>query len=203
MTKLTVLSVAAAVLGKAIASEDDALIELNGLGPQLVELRAAQQFQNVLSAELDNEKDPVKAAAKIRELKSSVQQSQQAAAEQKKTAIKTSVDATLEKHKNKLTVPMRELMHGQLTTELEAGTKLEETKTVKALESMKSLSIFEQHASGDTGAAGAEDDDKLEATAQELLRNEPDLVAQAKGDSYGAYMKALERADRKLKNAAR
>jgi hypothetical protein len=109
----------------------------------------------------------------------------------------------MEKHKAKLTVPLRALMAAQLTTELGAGKKLEETDTVKALESMTSLGIFTQESSGDAGAAGTEDDDKLEAMAQELLREDPILRAKAAGDHYGAYMQALEKANRQLRSAAR
>jgi phage I-like protein len=203
MKNLTVLSVAAAVLGRAITSEDEALQELSNLGPQLVELKATQQFREVLAAEFSNEKDATKIVTTIRELRAKVANAEQAAKDAKTKELKATVDATMEKHKAKLTVPLRALMATQLTSELDAGKKLEDTDTVKALESMKTLGIFTQESSGDAGAAGTDDDDKLEARAQEILREDPVLSKKAAGDHYGAYMQALARADREMRTAAR
>jgi hypothetical protein len=73
MTKLTVLSVAAALLGKAITSEDEALNELNGLGGQLTELKTLREHREVIAAEFGGEKDPAKQVVKIRELRAQVQ----------------------------------------------------------------------------------------------------------------------------------
>jgi hypothetical protein len=195
--------VAAAVLGRAITSEDEALQELSNLGPQLVELKATQQFREVLAAEFSNEKDATKIVTTIRELRAKVANAEQAAKDAKTKELKATVDATMEKHKAKLTVPLRALMATQLTSELDAGKKLEDTDTVKALESMKTLGIFTQESSGDAGAAGTDDDDKLEARAQEILREDPVLSKKAAGDHYGAYMQALARADREMRTAAR
>jgi phage I-like protein len=166
-------------------------------------LRALVPFRDVVAAEFSNEKDPAKIVGTIRELRASVAAAELAAKDAKTKELKATVDATMEKHKAKLTAPLRALMAAQLTTELGAGKKLEETDTVKALESMKSLGIFTQESSGDAGAAGTEDDEKLEAMAQELLREDPILRAKAAGDHYGAYMQALEKANRQLRSAAR
>jgi biotin carboxyl carrier protein len=197
------IALVAALRGKPVATEDEAATELEAHRTELTELRALVPFRDVVAAEFSNEKDPAKIVTTIRELRSQVAAAETAAKDAKKKELTAVVTTTIEKYKNKLTAPLRELMTAQLTTELEAGTKVEETKTVKALESMKTLGIFTQDSSGDAGAAGTDDDDKLEARAQELLRDDPVLSKQAGGDHYGAYMKALERANRELRAAAR
>jgi hypothetical protein len=197
------LSLVAALRSKSVATEDEAIAELTAHQTEMTELRALVPFRDVVAAEFSNEKDPAKIVGTIRELRASVAAAELAAKDAKTKELKATVDATMEKHKAKLTAPLRALMAAQLTTELGAGKKLEETDTVKALESMKSLGIFTQESSGDAGAAGTEDDEKLEAMAQELLREDPILRAKAAGDHYGAYMQALEKANRQLRSAAR
>lgn len=197
------LSLVAALRSKSVATEDEAITELTAHQTEIVELRGLVPFRDVVAAEFSNEKDPAKIVSTIRELRAKVANAEQAAKDAKTKELKATVDATMEKHKAKLTVPLRALMATQLTTELDAGKKLEDTDTVKALESMKTLGIFQQQSSGDAGAAGTDDDDKLEARAQEILRDDPALSKQAGGDHYGAYMKALERADREMRTAAR
>jgi hypothetical protein len=197
------IALVAAVRGKPVSTEDEAIAELTAHRDEITELRTLVPFRDVVAAEFSNEKDPAKIVTAIRELRSTVASAEQVAKDAKAKELKAIVDATMEKHKAKLTVPLRALMATQLTTELTAGAKLEDTQTVKALESMKTLGIFTQESSGDAGAAGTEDDDKLEARAQEILRDDPVLSRQAGGDHYGAYMKALERADRELRTAAR
>jgi hypothetical protein len=146
-----------------VATEDEAIAELTAHQTEMTELRALVPFRDVVAAEFSNEKDPAKIVGTIRELRASVAAAELAAKDAKTKELKATVDATMEKHKAKLTAPLRALMAAQLTTELGAGKKLEETDTVKALESMKSLGIFTQESSGDAGAAGTEDDEKLEA----------------------------------------
>jgi hypothetical protein len=194
--KVTMLSSVAAMLGKAVSNEDEAIAELTTFTAQT---RTAREFAAVVGAEL-GEPDPVKAATAIRELKAQVKTATDAAAEQKKTAVKTAVEATMEKHKTKLTVPLRELFSSQLATELEAGVKLEETKTVKALESMKSLSLFEQSAAPDVGGAAANDDDKIEALAQQLLESNSRFKQLAATNRFEAYKEALIEAERQFRS---
>jgi hypothetical protein len=198
-TKL--LSVVAAVSGKPVATDDDAITQLESFRTEVTEIRALVPFRDVISAEFSNEKDATKIVGTIRELRSQVAAAQQAAKDAKTKELKATVDATMEKHKNKLTVPLRALMADQLTAELEAGAKVDDTKTVKALESMKALSIFSQTAEADVGGAGAGDDVKIATRADELLEKDPSLKALSAKDWPEAYRRATARAHRELSAA--
>jgi hypothetical protein len=189
------------VLGKAITSEDDALTELSALGPQLAELRTLREYSAVVTAELDGEKDAAKAAVKIRELKAAVKTATDAANEQKKVSIKTQVDATMKQYEKGLTVPLKEMLSGNLQAELEAGTELEKTKTIATLKSLKPLGIFEQSAAGDAGGAGKDDDAKIAARAEELLEKDASLKSLASRDWSEAYKRATAQAARELKTS--
>lgn len=197
--KITMLSAVAAMLAKPVATEEDAITELAALTPQVTSMR---EYRNVVAAELE-ETDPVKAVAKIRELKSAVATATAAAAEQKKVAIKTVVETTMTKHEKKLTVPLKELMAANLATELEAGVKLEDTKTVKALETLKEFGQFTQSAGGDIGGANADDDVKLDARARELQESDPAIKALTMRDPHEGYKAALFKADRELRAATK
>jgi phage I-like protein len=197
------ISLVAALRSKSVATEDEAITELTALQADLQRATANTTFRESIVAEFGNEADASKIIGTVRELRAKVASAEQAAKEAKAKELKASVDAALDRHKNKLTVLDRDIYAEKLTAELESGVKLEDTKVVKALEAKKELSIFTQSSSGDAGAAGTDDDDKLEALAQQLLREDPVLLNKAKGDHYGAYMQALEKANRQLRTAAR
>jgi nitrogen regulatory protein PII-like uncharacterized protein len=187
-----------------VATEDEAIVELTAHQSELIEFRALVPFRDVISAEFSNEKDPAKIVTTIRDLRAKVASAETAAKEAKTKELKATVDATMEKHKAKLTVPLRALMATQLTSELEAGTKLEETQTVKALESLKTLGIFEQNAASDVGGAGTDDDVKIDARATELLDTDPRLKAlAARSGRHEAYKEAVVQAGRELLTVSR
>lgn len=196
------LSLVAALRSKSVATEDEAITELATHQSEIVELRALIPFRDVIAAEFSNEKDPAKIVTTIRELRSKVASAELAAKDAKTKELKAVVDATMEKHKAKLTVPLRALMATQLTSELEAGTKIDDTQTVKALDSMKALSIFGQDSVADVGGAGAGDDVKIAARAEELLEKDPSLKALSVRDWPEAYRQATSRAHRELSSAA-
>lgn len=194
--KLTVLSVVAAILAKPVATEEDALTELQALQPEIAKLR---EFKNVVGAEVGE--DAIKAVTKIRELKTTAETAQRDAAEQKKAAIKTTVETTVKEYEKALTVPLREMMVRQLTGELESGKKLEETETLKTLKSLKPLGITERASGADDGSSSAtsEDDEKLDAKAHELMRTDPELKELRQREGFSkAFRQALVKADKQL-----
>jgi biotin carboxyl carrier protein len=193
------IALVAAVRGKPVSTEDEAIAELTAHQTEMMELRALVPFRDVIVAEFSNEKDAAKIVGTIRELRASVAAADLAAKDAKTKELKATVDATMEKHKAKLTVPLRSLMAGQLTTELAAGKKLEETDTVKALESMKTLGIFTQDAAGDIGGAATDDDVKIDVRANELLDTDPRLKAlAARSGRHEAYKEAVVQAGREI-----
>jgi phage I-like protein len=198
------IALVAAVRGKPVSTEDEAIAELTAHQTEMTELRALVPFRDVIVAEFSNEKDAAKIVGTIRELRASVAAADLAAKDAKTKELKATVDATMEKHKAKLTVPLRSLMAGQLTTELAAGKKLDETDTVKALESMKTLGIFTQDAAGDIGGAATDDDVKIDVRANELLDTDPRLKAlAARSGRHEAYKEAVVQAGREILVASR
>jgi biotin carboxyl carrier protein len=196
---MRLLSLVAAVRNKPVATEDEAISELTAHQGELTELRALAPFREVISAEFSNEKDPAKIVGTIRELRSKVATAELAAKDAKAKELKTTVDATMEKHKSKLTAPLRALMATQLTSELEAGAKIEDTQTVKALESMKALSIFSQDSVADVGGAGADDGVKIDARAKELMANDGELKELRTREGHTvAFRAAIQRAKKEL-----
>jgi hypothetical protein len=189
---------------KPVSTEDEAIAELTAHQTEMTELRALVPFRDVIVAEFSNEKDAAKIVGTIRELRASVAAADLAAKDAKTKELKATVDATMEKHKAKLTAPLRSLMAGQLTTELAAGKKLDETDTVKALESMKTLGIFTQDAAGDIGGAATDDDVKIDVRANELLDTDPRLKAlAARSGRHEAYKEAVVQAGREILVASR
>jgi phage I-like protein len=198
------IALVAAVRGKPVSTEDEAIAELTAHQTEMTELRALVPFRDVIVAEFSNEKDAAKIVGTIRELRASVAAADLAAKDAKTKELKATVDATMEKHKAKLTAPLRSLMAGQLTTELAAGKKLDETDTVKALESMKTLGIFTQDAAGDIGGAATDDDVKIDVRANELLDTDPRLKAlAARSGRHEAYKEAVVQAGREILVASR
>lgn len=191
------LSLAVAMTGKAVATDEDAINELQAYQPRVATLT---QFRDVIGAELETD-DAVKGVAKIRELKSGLATAQQAAAEQKKAAIATQVETTLTKYEKCLTVPLRKMIGNALTVELEAGKKLDETDTLATLKSLSSTGITERRAGADVegGGADADDDKKLDAAAHELMASDPEVKALYGNFGFSrAFALALQKANKKL-----
>jgi hypothetical protein len=200
--KLTALSVAAALLGRAITSEDEALQELNNLGPQLKELTTMREYRDVVGAEFNGEKDPAKVVAAIRGVRTELKAAQDAAIESKKVGIKTTVDATIKQYEAAIgTVALRGLLSRELTRELEAGVELEKTETMKTLKELSPSTKFSQSAGPDIGGAGTDDDEKLDARAKEILKTDAQLNALATRDWSAAYKQASSRALREMQPA--
>jgi hypothetical protein len=197
--KLTALSVAAALLGRAITSEDEALQELNNLGPQLKEFGTFREFREIVGAEFNGEKDPAKVVTAIRGVRTELKAAQDAAIESKKLGIKTTVETTIKAYESAIgTVALRAMLTRELTRELEAGVELEKTETMKTLKELSPSIRFEQSAGPDIGGAATDDDEKLDARAKELLEKDPQLKALASRDWSAAYKQASAKALREL-----
>lgn len=196
-TKLTMLSVVAALMGKPVTTEDEALTELSGLQPEITGLR---EYRNVIGAEL-GETDAAKAAVKIRQLRADLKAAQDAAAAHQETAIATTVENALKEHEKALTVPLREMIGAQLTTELKAGAKLEETKAFKTLKSLTPTGITERRSGADNGEGSAADslDQKIDAKAKELMTSDAEVkeLMNTQGRA-AAFRLALVKADKAL-----
>lgn len=202
MTKLTALSVAAAMLGRSVASDEEALNELNALVPQFRELTALREGREILAVELGGEKDPTKQVAKIRELRTQLKAAQDAEAEQKKATIKTTVEATITKYEKAISsVPLRKMLTANLTAELEKGVELEKTETLATLKTLGPATNLGQNSAGDLGGAGVDDDVKIDARARELLESDSKLKALNARDSHEAYKEAVIQAGRELRAA--
>jgi hypothetical protein len=200
--KLTALSVAAALLGRAITSEDEALQELNNLGPHLKELGIMREYRDIVGAEFNGEKDPAKVVTSIRALRNELKTAQDAAAEQKKLGVKAAVDATIKSYEKAIgTVALRAMLTRELTRELEAGTELEKTETMKTLKELAPDRKFAQSAGPDIGGAATDDDEKLHARAKEILATDPELKALSATNYGEAYKRATSRAYQEFRTA--
>lgn len=195
MTKLTLLAVTAAFLGKPVADEDQAITELQALQPDITGLR---KFRTDVGAAI-GEPDPAKAIAKITELTTKVTRLEGEVGAATKAKIEGQVTATMTKYEKRMTVPLKTSMATQLRAELEKGTELEKTETVKVLESLKELGITEQVAGGDLGGANADYDVKLDAKARELQASNPRIKQLSEKDPHEGYKAALLEAERLLK----
>jgi phage I-like protein len=193
------IALVAAVRGKPVSTEDEAITELTAFQAEITELRAHREYREILSAEFENEKDPAKTVAKVRELRAKVTQAETDAAAAKKAGIKTTVDATIKQFEAAIgNVGLRTMMTRELTRELEAGTELEKTETFKTLKELAPDRKFVQSSVADVGGAGAGDDVKIAARADELLEKDPSLKALSVRDWPEAYRQATSRAVREL-----
>jgi phage I-like protein len=199
-TKL--LSLVAAVRGKPVSTDDEAIVELTGLQAELTELRAIRDYRAVVGAELEGEIDVTKVVAKIRQLKADNATAAAAAKDAKALSIKTTVDATIKEHEGRIgSVPLREMLTRQLTGELEANKKLEDTDTLKTIKSLPSAQSLGQRAAADPSGAGAADNDgeRFNARVKELMASDPELkeLTQKNGFSV-AWREAGRRAEKEL-----
>jgi hypothetical protein len=191
------LAAMTALTGKAVATEDEGVTALTALQAELPALRS---YAKDVAAEI-GETDPAKAVSKVKELKAAVSSHELSAKAAKEKEIAAVVEATMKTHEKKLTVPMRALMARQLTGELAAGTKVDETETVKALSTMPELGITSRATGADDGSSSANTDDdvKLDAKAKELMSSNAEV--KALNDKHGfsvAFPRALSLAREQL-----
>lgn len=115
-------------------------------------------YRDVVSAELGNETDPIKAVTKIREISTARDAAQASLTSTAGSAIETTAEATMIQHEKKLSAPLRKMMKSNLIGELTAGKKVEDTETVKTLKEMPELKeLSSQTALGDSGSNGGKD----------------------------------------------
>lgn len=194
--KVNLLTALAAVIAVPVTTEEEAVTELQRLQPEMTRHR---EFATVIGTELA-ETDPVKAVKKIRELRAEVETFKATAKAAATAAAKTTAESTIKEYEKQInSVPLRAMLLRQLTGELENGKKLEESETLATLKSLPKTAQFSQSTGGDVGE-GLEDDQKLDATARELMTTNPRLKALvAKGDDHEAYKQALLLAEKQLK----
>jgi phage I-like protein len=197
MSKVTMLAAAAALFGKPVVDEEQAVTELTALQTELPKLRS---YAADVGAEL-GETDPAKAVEKVKQLKASVTQYESAAAEAKKAATKAVVDSTLKEHESKFVPAMRPMLERELTREITEGKAAKDTDVVKALSAAPKLGITERATGADDGSSSANttDDVKLDAAAKELMQSDAEVkeLYQSRGHS-AAFSLALEKASAKL-----
>lgn len=199
VANVRLLTALAAVLPAAVNDEEQAITQLGQLGPEIKQLRA---FRDAVTPELGEVETP-KVVEKIRALKAENTQFKADALEAKKRAMKITVDDTMKKHEKKFSsVPQRDLMAKMLTAELEAGTALEETETVKALSSMTESGVTGQISLGDAGEK-ATDDVKIDRKAKELMETDAAVKElRAKEGFAPAFRLALTKAREALSGAS-
>lgn len=194
-----ILSLVSAVRGKTVATEDDVVTELTAQQTEITELRTSREYRDVVSAEFGGEKDAAKVVAKVRELNAKLTAAEAAATTQKKAAIKATVDATIKAYEKVLgSVPLRTMLTNALTKELDEGKELDKTETMATLKSLSPAVNLTQSAGPDVGGAGVDDDKKIDARAQELMRDDPEIKALAAKDWSAGYRQASQRAYREL-----
>lgn len=196
---LTMLAAVAALAAKPVTNEEEAITELTAIQPEIKQLRA---LGAIVAKAFGGETDPAKVEAKITELSNAVTTHEKAAKDARALSIKTSVEATITKYEKRLTVPMRTLMSRNLTAELEAKpeVKVEETETVKALETMPDTGITERATGADVADPNASDSEKKQLSrVNELLANDSEIkeLSRTKGE-HAAYMRACEKAEEEL-----
>jgi phage I-like protein len=194
MSKVTMLSVVAAILGTPPANEEDAAVQLQALQP---EIARARKFALEVGAAI-GESDPAKAVLSITQLKTDSQRLATELAQQKSAKIKTDVDATMAKHEKRVTPATKEYFAKQLTRELESGVALDKSETVKAIEALPETGITDRKSGADTAAAGGEGD-KVIALAKQIMSEDPEVkeLHEKRGFSP-AFKEATKRAERKL-----
>jgi phage I-like protein len=150
MSKVTMLSVVAAILGTPPANEEDAAVQLQALQP---EIARARKFTLDVGAAI-GETDPAKAVTAVTQMKADSQRLATELAQQKSAKIKADVDATLTKYEKRLTPATKEYFGKQLTRELESGTALDKSETYKTIESLPEMDDQPEERHGQRRAGG-------------------------------------------------
>jgi phage I-like protein len=191
-----------AAFGKPVGTEDEAesalATTLKQRDDQIVELRQHKAFSDVVAGEI-GETDPIKAVAKIREMKQNVSTATADKERATLTANETARDAILAKHEKKLTVPLKAYFGEQLLSELKAGKKPGETETEKALAGLPDNISLTRQSSTDTGNDAPTDRDSLiNERANALMAERPELVKMAEKDEAKAFKRAIQLASSEI-----
>jgi hypothetical protein len=195
MPNATLLQRAAAFFGKAFASEEEVQVaaegEITTLRRENDTLKGFKSFSDVVSAEI-GETDPVKATAKVRELKAVATTAKAEKEAETTRANGTAADAILLKHEKRLTPQLKEHFKPLILTELAAGVKPAETKTEKVIESLPANVSLGRSSSNDKGENAPTDRDSLIAVrADAILEENAQLKKLAETDRSTAYKRAI------------
>lgn len=202
MKSLVHITALAALAGATVTSDEEAVTELPKILPRI---KQGFEFTSVVAAEFGGETDPAKVVKTVRELRAENQTLKAAAETAKKDAAKATAEATIKQYEKAISsAPLREMFLRQLTGELEAGKKLDETETLKTIKSLPDAANLGRSAGVDVEGEGAADrDTQIERTAQELMASDATLKAMVNsGNRYEAYKQALSMADQKIRSVA-
>jgi phage I-like protein len=195
MPTAILLSAAAAVSGKAVATDEEATTILTSASSEITRLRA---FHDKLSVEL-TEVDPDKAHAKLREIKNENNDFRLKAEKAEEKRVEQTVATTMKEFEDRTTPFSRDKVWAPaLKTELRANPQLDvkQTETYKALKQEKPHHITDQSSSGDSGQKGPNQQDRLLARAQELMKDDPEVKeAITKRGRGEAFMLAFDKAE--------
>lgn len=195
MKHLGLITALAAIAGATVTTEDEAGVELPKLLPKF---RADREFANVVATELGNETDPAKAVKVIRELRAENEKFKADAKAATKAGAAATAEATIKEYEAAIgSKPLRDMLLGQLTGELEAGTKLDETKTLATLKSMPKAKGLGQNAGADVGANAGEGE-KFVARTKELMATAEFVEMQKVSGFSTAWREAGQRAEKEL-----
>jgi hypothetical protein len=193
------LAATTALTGKPVASEEEAVVELTALQPEVVRLRS---LNTELAKQLGVE--PEKIVETVKALSTKVAESEKAAKEAREREIASSVESTVKAHESKLTPLSRKIFARELSRELHAGVKLDETETVKALTAMPELDITNRATGADIGSENATDDVKLDAKAKEIMASDAEVKALSASHGHSAaFSLALRKASTSLRLKAK
>jgi hypothetical protein len=147
MSKITMLAAAAALFGKPVVDEDQAVTELTALQAELPRLR---EFSGAVGKEL-GETDPAKAVAKVRELTAAVARHEQAAKDAQAAAMKTTVEATLKEHERSSSPRCARCSSASSRASSARGRSAKDTDVVKALTAAPATGITGRSSGTDLG----------------------------------------------------
>jgi hypothetical protein len=177
---------------------DEAENTITTLTRENTELKAHKSFSDVVSAEI-GETDPVKATAKVRELKAVVVTAKAEKEAETVRANGTAADAILLKHEKRLTVPLKEHFKPLIMTELAAGVKPGETKTEKVIEQLPANLNLGRSSAADVGRDAPTDRDSLIAVrADAIMEENTQLKKLAETDRSSAYKQAIRLAAKEI-----
>lgn len=199
----------AALLGKPVATEDEAADEVTRtlsaarsenatLSQQVIALKAHETTVTTLARELGT--DAAGLAAKVREL-SAAKQASDAAAEQARADARAeqvrTFTATYEK--KFVSVPMRERAVARFTANLEAGQQPGSTDAEADLAELPDSGHGSQTSAADGGANAPTDrDSRIALKANELMESDAEVKALAASGRpnarHAAYIRAAEKA---------
>lgn len=192
-----------ALTGKPVETDEEITAELTALGikgkTQDTTIQQLTGFRDVIAAELGGETDAAKAAVKIREITKERDDAKTQLTTLGATAVKATVDSTIKQYEAKLTVPLKASLEKQLTEELTAGKKLEDTNAYGILKSLAPNLRLEQTTPGDNGTVDLTSDNRVQTRADELLANDPKIKQLAATDPNAATLAAYTQAEREAK----